>query len=110
GSDVPGPAGGESGAGVVEEPVEDPPALGSDFGLEDSAPDPQVGDQQAPDPPAGVDESIGERDAYWTWRLFSDGFTMEEVCQIRKLNRRQIACHLQAAAARGRSVSPSWQS
>ncbi|WP_182868891.1 ATP-dependent DNA helicase RecQ [Stieleria mannarensis] len=59
---------------------------------------------------ADLDESIGERDAYWTWRLFSDGFTMEEVCQIRKLNRRQIASHLQAAAARGRSVSPSWQS
>jgi ATP-dependent DNA helicase RecQ len=55
-------------------------------------------------------ESVGERDAYWTWRLFSDGFTMEEVCQIRGLNRRQIASHLQAAAAKGRSVSPSWQS
>lgn len=53
---------------------------------------------------------VGERDAYWTWRLFSDGFTMEEVCQIRRADRRQIASHLQAAAARGRSVSPGWQS
>ena len=104
GSDVPGPPGGGSDAGLaelpVEETVEQPPVLGAEPGVEDSA----------PDPPAAVDESIGERDAYWTWRLFSDGFTMEEVCQIRKLNRRQIACHLQVAAARGRSVSPSWQS
>lgn len=56
------------------------------------------------------EESVSDREAYWTWRLFSDGFTMEEVCQIRKLDRRQIASHLHAAASMGRSVSPTWQS
>ena len=55
-------------------------------------------------------DSVGEKDAYWTWRLFSEGFTMEEVCQIRRLDRREIASHLNAAAERGRSISPSWQS
>ncbi|MCS7467451.1 RecQ family ATP-dependent DNA helicase [Stieleria sp. ICT_E10.1] len=105
GSDIPGPPGGEPIMDLAETAIEEPPALpGTESGVGDSA------DPQAPDPQAPMDEPIGERDAYWTWRLFSDGFTMEEVCQIRKLNRRQIACHLQVAAARGRSVSPSWQS
>lgn len=54
--------------------------------------------------------AVGEQDAYWTWRLFNDGFTMEEVCQIRNLDRGKIDSHLKAAASRGRSVSPSWQS
>ncbi len=108
-SDATGPPGGQSDSGTADsgtaEPIaEEPPALlRTDSGAGDCV-------SAAPDPHDGVDASVGERDAYWTWRLFSDGFTMEEVCQIRKLNRRQIACHLQAAAARGRSVSPSWQS
>jgi ATP-dependent DNA helicase RecQ len=62
------------------------------------------------DAQADSDDSTTEKDAYWTWRLFSEGFKMEEVCQIRRLSRRQIASHLNAAAQRGRSVSPSWQS
>ncbi|MCO8121082.1 RecQ family ATP-dependent DNA helicase [Stieleria sp. TO1_6] len=67
----------------------------------DSPADP-IGDPSHP--------QISERDAYWTWRLFSDGFAMDEVCQIRRLSRREIVGHLQAAADRGRTVSPSWQS
>ncbi|QDV44612.1 ATP-dependent DNA helicase RecQ [Stieleria neptunia] len=104
GSDVAVPPGGPLDLGTAEPTAEESPAL------RESDSDNNHPAQPAPDPPDGTDESVGERDAYWTWRLFSDGFTMEEVCQIRKLNRRQIACHLQAAAARGRSVSPSWQS
>lgn len=91
--------------------------------------DPKSGDQSSPEmdllrvdataaePTArpvnlGKDDQrdTGDRDIYWTWRLFSDGFTMEEVCQIRRLDRSQVAAHLTAAEQTGRTVSPSWQS
>ena len=51
-----------------------------------------------------------QRDVYWTWRLFDEGFTMEEVCEIRRLDRGSVLDHLSAAAERGKPVSPTWQS
>ncbi|MEO1616776.1 MAG: RecQ family ATP-dependent DNA helicase [Planctomycetota bacterium] len=52
--------------------------------------------------------AVNEQDAYWTWRLFSDGFSFEEVCQIRRLTTAEIEAHLAEATRRGRSVSPQW--
>ena len=55
-----------------------------------------------------VSGEISEREAYWTWRLFSEGFTLDEVCAIRRLRRRQVETHLEIARSSGRSVSPNW--
>jgi ATP-dependent DNA helicase RecQ len=53
-------------------------------------------------------DALPETEVYWTWRLFCDGYTLEEVCQIRRLNRTQVGQHVRAAQHRGRSVSPTW--
>ncbi|MCD0459781.1 RecQ family ATP-dependent DNA helicase [Roseiconus lacunae] len=49
-----------------------------------------------------------EQEAYWTWRLFSEGFVFDEVCQIRRLDRGQIRAHLRNAEGAGRHVPPNW--
>ncbi|KAA5546050.1 ATP-dependent DNA helicase RecQ [Roseiconus nitratireducens] len=58
--------------------------------------------------PDSQDDSVATRDSYWTWRLFSEGFTMQEVCQIRRLSRREVSRQLKEAANQGRQVSASW--
>lgn len=82
----------------AETPVESPDRLRADCGH---------GDATASDE---SDELNDERDAYWTWRLFNDGFNMDEVCRIRRLSRRQVTAHLLAAAKRGRTILPNWDS
>ena len=90
--------------------------IAADSGKVDSGPDSasegsaraqparQVADLVHPPP-----NEVSQRDAYWTWRLFNDGFTLDEVCQIRKLNRAEIGVHLRVAEHSGRSVSKTWQ-
>jgi len=45
---------------------------------------------------------------YWTWRLFSDGFTAEECKQIRRLDEQQIVLHLLQALDQDLPVEASW--
>ena len=45
---------------------------------------------------------------YWTWRLLSDGFSMDECLQIRGVDRKEATEHLIAAAGDGLAVEASW--
>lgn len=67
----------------------------------------------APDsPPSAAGGIVGGNgamnDACWTWRLFRDGYTADQVCQIRRSDRRGVDEDLLAAALAGRPVEPRW--
>ncbi|WP_233148668.1 ATP-dependent DNA helicase RecQ [Rhodopirellula sp. MGV] len=57
-----------------------------------------------------AEQPQSHRNAYWTWRLFSEGFTFDEVCEIRHLGRSEVEAHLDDAESAGRSVPPAWRS
>jgi ATP-dependent DNA helicase RecQ len=48
-------------------------------------------------------------DAYWTWRLFRDGYDWSQVCEIRRRDSAEIALDLKIAASAGHSVAASWR-
>ena len=48
------------------------------------------------------------REAYWTWRLFRDGYSADQIQEIRGTDQRSLASDLNAAAAAGHAVDPSW--
>lgn len=52
--------------------------------------------------------SAGETDAYWTWRLFHDGYTADEIHSIRSRDLTTLDDDLLIAAEAGMSVDPSW--
>ncbi|MCC9601832.1 RecQ family ATP-dependent DNA helicase [Stieleria sp. JC731] len=54
-------------------------------------------------------ENVSDRDAYWTWRLFTEGFSFDEVCEIRHLGRADVDTHLSQAESAGRRVLPNWR-
>ena len=45
---------------------------------------------------------------YWTWRLFSAGFSLEEAMSIRGLSREVVLDHALRAAESGLAVRPEW--
>ncbi|MGI9474175.1 MAG: RecQ family ATP-dependent DNA helicase [Rubripirellula sp.] len=45
---------------------------------------------------------------YWTWRLFQDGFSLDEVLAIRRFDRAALVEELVAAAQTGRPVNEAW--
>jgi hypothetical protein len=45
---------------------------------------------------------------YWTWRVFSAGFTAAECEQIRNASRDTLLDHLAAARRAGLAVDPNW--
>jgi uncharacterized protein YpbB len=47
-------------------------------------------------------------DYYWTWRMFVEGFSMDETAAIRRLTIVQVQQHLQRAAGSGLVVNPNW--
>jgi ATP-dependent DNA helicase RecQ len=47
-------------------------------------------------------------DYYWTWRMFVEGFSLEETAAIRRLTIAQVNQHLQRAASSGLVVNPNW--
>lgn len=65
----------------------------------------QVNDK--PDLPT-VDTGPDPSDVYWTWRLFHDGYTMDQVTAIRRHSETRINDDLVAAATSGHTVDPSW--
>ena len=65
---------------------------------------------QQPDAAVETDSELGDDDqAYWTWRLFSEGYQLEEVVQVRRLTVQQVFDHLRAAEASGRDVQSHWR-
>ncbi len=47
-------------------------------------------------------------DAYWTWRLFRDGYTWDQVCQVRCRDSKSVAQDLILAAKTGHTVQAGW--
>jgi ATP-dependent DNA helicase RecQ len=47
-------------------------------------------------------------DAYWTWRLFSDGYSARQIERIRCRDRDSLADDLALAVEAGQSIDPSW--
>jgi hypothetical protein len=45
---------------------------------------------------------------YWTWRLLSDGFTLDECCAIRNIARNVVLDHLLRASEEGMEVRAEW--
>lgn len=50
----------------------------------------------------------GAADAYWTWRLFRDGYTVSQIAAIRRCEASALVDDLIVAAATGHEVDPSW--
>lgn len=75
-------------------------------------------DHDAPDVPAshlvkpssthqahdGRDHS--QREYYWTMRLLKDGYSVEEVAEIRRLSKAKIQSHIELAKELGQNVAP----
>lgn len=53
-------------------------------------------------------EPVSAEDAYWTWRLFRDGYVRQQVCQIRSRDSAAITRDLLIAAKAGHIVQSSW--
>lgn len=74
----------------------------------DSASQPTVDPpcQSASDPadPTRVDQS----DAYWTWKLFRDGYTRDQIAAIRHCEISKLALDLVAADSSGYEINPQW--
>ncbi len=51
-----------------------------------------------------------QSEAYWTWRLFRDGYSAEQVERIRRMDRNAVAEDLAEAAENGQQVDPNWLS
>jgi len=64
--------------------------------------------EQAPSPAAGASPGLGRPTHYWTWRLLSGGFTLEECCAIRGLDRQAVLGHALRAAEEGLAVRAAW--
>jgi ATP-dependent DNA helicase RecQ len=69
--------------------------------------DPPSSPVRSPVPESSVDDEI-RPEYYWTWRLFADGYLLDEVAEIRNLPANIIQSHLYQAAANKMSVQPNW--
>ncbi len=71
--------------------------------------------QSAADPPTESDGKQQESfdhpnptDAYWTWRLFRDGYTADQIAAIRRCQISSLADDLVWAVSAGHEIKPSW--
>ncbi len=65
-------------------------------------------DASAPAAAAGGPSASPQPDFYWTWRLFSDGYSMQDVAQIRRVSESTILADLLAAGDAGRPLHLHW--
>lgn len=63
---------------------------------------------ESQDPVSVETDSNAIRNGYWTWRLCRDGYTLEQISEIRDVSIEGLMAHLVAAARAGHSVDPSW--
>ena len=63
----------------------------------------------APDSPSGEkSDSVVRPNYYWTWRLLSDGYRVDDCQQIRSIAYETVLDHLCLAAESGLQVEPTW--
>lgn len=61
-----------------------------------------------PELPTGDNVAKGEQAAYWTWRLFSDGYSESDVMAIRHCDSAELVSQLLLAMRNGLIVDPDW--
>ncbi len=61
-----------------------------------------------PELPTRNNERVGEAAGYWTWRLFSDGYSESEVMAIRHCDSAELVSQLLLAIESGLVVDPGW--
>lgn len=58
---------------------------------------------------AAVDSSSQDlSDAYWTWRLFRDGYSADQICEIRRCDENALIADLTHMLAADHRVNASW--
>jgi ATP-dependent DNA helicase RecQ len=87
--------------GVSLQALEAGPAVGAVLSDRDVA-DRDVADRVV------VDTDWQATDAYWTWRLFHDGYSAEQIGRIRGRDRESLIGDLQQASESGQPVDPTW--
>jgi ATP-dependent DNA helicase RecQ len=55
-----------------------------------------------------VHSASDQSDAYWTWRLFRDGYSASQIAAIRRCEVSSLVDDLILAASAGHLVDPSW--
>jgi ATP-dependent DNA helicase RecQ len=93
-------------AEVHESPQQDQPVTQP---IDDPGEDPEMtlhSDEPSELPRMNTDQ--GQSDAYWTWRLFRDGYSAQQIASIRRCEISSLVVDLIAAAAGGHTVDPSW--
>ncbi len=86
---------------AVEEDSANLPAAGDEVPIEnrgDCVPDRDVG------------RSADAQSAYWTWRLFRDGYSPSQIALIRRCETNELIDDLVVAIQAGHPVDPSWVS
>lgn len=66
------------------------------------------GSAAAAELPTEDNGAAGEAAGYWTWRLFSDGYSETEVMAIRHCNSAELVSQLLLAIGNGLIVDPGW--
>ncbi len=61
-----------------------------------------------PELPTRNNKRVGEVAGYWTWRLFSDGYSESEVMAIRHCDSAELVSQLLLAIENGLVVDPGW--
>lgn len=93
---------------LEDDPVDipqSPPNLDASSGETEHSPAKNL-EEDSLDSPSG--ESPDHPDAYWTWRLFRDGYTADQIALIRRVDSAQIATDLKLAAGAGHKIRPEW--
>jgi ATP-dependent DNA helicase RecQ len=94
--------GGEVGPSSLAGDENPPVSLRADISGE--SPEPRLPTAPTESDPTESDPT----DAYWTWRLFRDGYSADQITAIRHCDPSQLVDDLILAAAAGYSVDPSW--
>ena len=85
-------------------PTEEPPAAEQVPSAEELAED---FEDLRVDPPQSLDADR-HQPFYWTWRLFSEGYSASQIAQIRRCDPTTLLEELQAASDSGLEVRPDW--
>ncbi len=91
-----------------EPAMEDATAIGQEPLAEGDAPEAAFPAADAASELPALHSATDASDAYWTWRLFRDGYSEAQVAAIRRCEASSLVGDLVLAASAGHLVDPSW--
>jgi ATP-dependent DNA helicase RecQ len=96
---------------IADEPLPAATAAVEEISLRNDSPGPKVPapHNRSERKPSIATPAENVSDCYWTWKLFDDGYTAEQVMQIRCRSVGAIIQDLAEAKAAGYEVKPQWQ-